>query len=626
MGAFLAGQWLLGGSTPRLTEQVAAPDGTLLATDVYLAGSDRSPAPTIVERTPYDRRSNGLTRMAQFFAARGYNVVLQDTRGRGDSEGVFQHYFARPHEGEDGYSLLDWICAQEWSDGTVATTGLSYTGANQQSLAILGHAALRTQVILDAGSNYFTNCVRENGAFVRAQLGKYALKMALTSPQARRDPSVRAALEENERNFRAWFTLPAWRRGFSPVSPLPDYEDWLLFAQDETTYGPGWANPQMNIEPYLGDYPDIPLLMVTSWYGHHQAATLRRIEAFSGHVTPKKLIIGPWIHTTPYGEFSLIGDADTGPDGALNIDEIRLRWFDAYLRGIDPERVAATPAVTYYRLGGAPGRRTLEGHLEHGGTWFESSAWPPPDAAEVSLSVTADRRLTTVAAGAGTVQLRVNLANPVPTIGGSIRDASPMAGLMCDGARDQRELPGSLRSTGSGLPLAARPDVVAFRSDPLAEPADLTGPVYVDLWLRSESPACDLSVKLVDEYPRSEHWPNGYAMNLSEIYTRFASWTTLLPGLGEDPAHVRVGPLHIANLFGAGHRIRIDVANTNAPRYDQNPEALPGFRFEICAADDTVGLAAHSMSGLRFADPAPNPLVAGDQYNGRRKVDERRHA
>ena len=44
--------------------------------------------------------------MAYFFAARGYNVVLQDTRGRGDSEGVFQHYFARPHEGEDGADLL----------------------------------------------------------------------------------------------------------------------------------------------------------------------------------------------------------------------------------------------------------------------------------------------------------------------------------------------------------------------------------------------------------------------------------------------------------------------------------------------------------------------------------------
>lgn len=614
---FLAGHWLLSGATRRITEMVLAPDGVRLATDVYLAGEVGGPAPTIVERTPYDRRANGSTRMALFFAARGYNVVLQDTRGRGDSEGIFQHYFARPHEGEDGYSLLDWICGQDWSDGTVGTTGLSYTGSNQQSLAILGHPALKTQVILDAGINYFENCVRENGAFVRAQLGKYALKMALTSPQARDDPALRAALEQNERNYRAWFSLPRWRRGFSPVSALPEYEDWLMFAQDETVYGPGWANPQMNIAPYLHDYPDIPLLMATSWYGHHHAATMRKLDAFAHHATPKRLIIGPWIHTTPYGEFSLIGDVDVGPDAALNIDEIRLRWFDAYLRGIDPERIEATPAVTYYLIGAGSGRRNLEGHLDHGGAWLEASAWPPADAAPARLVLTGGQHLAHDDRVRGEpVEIRANLADPVPTIGGSIRDASPMAGLMRDGAQDQRELPGSLRSSGSGLPLAARADVAAFRSDPLAEPADLTGPVYIDLWLRSESPSCDLSVKLVDEYPRSGDWPNGYAMNLSEIYTRFATWTDRLPGLDDDPRLVRVGPFHIANVFGAGHRIRIDIANSNAPRYDQNPEALPIYRFQICAGgvDGDSALTAASRSGLRFAEAPSNPLAAGDQY------------
>jgi uncharacterized protein len=298
-----------------------------------------------------------------------------------------------------------------------------------------------------------------------------------------------------------------------------------MFAQDETVYGPGWANPQMNIAPYLDDYPDLPLLMATSWYGHHHAATMRKLEAFAHHVTPKKLIIGPWIHTTPYGEFSLIGDVDVGPDAALNIDEIRLRWFDAYLRGIDPERMEESPAVTYYLIGGGSAAAT-------------SRATSTTEGMARILGVAA--RLTD--SGAAGVHRRTatrprrpaprrtgrdpgNLANPVPTIGGSIRDASPMAGLMRDGAQDQRELLGSLRSSGSGLPLAARPDVAAFRSDPLAEPADLTGPVYIDLWLRSESPSCDLSVKLIDEYPRSADWPNGYAMNLSEIYTRFATWT-----------------------------------------------------------------------------------------------------
>lgn len=619
MGSFLAGQWLLGGQAQRSTEMVAAPDGVRLATDVYLgrAAAEGSAAPTIIERTPYDRRADASTRMAQYFVARGYNVVLQDTRGRGDSEGMFQHYFARPHEGEDGYALLDWVVAQPWSDGTVGTTGLSYTGSNQQSLAILGHPALKTQVILDAGINYFKNCVRENGAFVRAQLGKYALKMALTSPQARTDPTLRAALEDSERNYRHWFSLPRWQRGHSPVSALPEYEDWLLYAQDEVDYGPGWANPQMNLEPYLDDYPDLPLLMVTSWYGHHQAATLDKLAHFAGHRSPKRLIIGPWIHTYGYGEFSLIGDVDVGDEGALNMDEIRGRWFDAFLRGQQPERVDTTPRITYYLLGTGTGQRNLDGHLDHGGTWREADTWPPAEAQQVSLALTGTRELAHDDRDrGGSVALRVNLATPVPTIGGSIKDSPPMGGLMRDGAQDQRELEGSLRSSGSGLPLAARPDVAAFRTDPLAAEADLTGPIFIDLWLRSESPSCDLAVKIVDEHPRSPHWPNGYAMNLSEIYLRFASWTRRLPGLGEPPAHVSVGPFHVANVFGAGHRIRVDIANSNAPRYDQNPEALPGFRFEVCAvgADGASTLTATSTIGLAFAQPPPNPLAAGDQY------------
>src|SRR5690606_8583641 len=154
-----------------------------LATDVYVPTDRKGPGPTLVKRTPYDRRSVENLKLAAAFASRGYNVVLQDTRGRGDSEGTFQHYIATPHEGEDGYDLLDWVCAHDWSDGTVGTTGCSYTGANQQALAIMGHPALRSQVIHDAAISYFRRTVREDGAFVIGQLATYALRMALTSPE-----------------------------------------------------------------------------------------------------------------------------------------------------------------------------------------------------------------------------------------------------------------------------------------------------------------------------------------------------------------------------------------------------------------------------------------------------------
>ncbi|WAX55156.1 CocE/NonD family hydrolase [Jatrophihabitans cynanchi] len=579
--------WLLHGRTTRETVLLTCRDGIRLATDAYVPQAPdgtRGPAPTIVERTPYGRRDPELQAMAYFFAARGYNVVLQDTRGRGDSEGVFQHYLARPHEGEDGADLLTWIAEQPWSDGAVGTTGLSYTGANQQSLAITNHPALRCQVILDAGLNYFKRTVREEGAFVLGQLGTYALRMALSSPQAARDPLLRAALEHSRDHAADWFRRAPWRRGASPVSALPEYEDWLLFAQDSVIAGPEWDNPQMNLEPYVDRYPDIPVLLVTSWYGHHQWATFRKLELLAHHRKPKRVVVGTWLHADPYGHPDFVGAAAFGAQSSLNMNEVRLRWFDAHLRGVEAERATDTPTVTYFRLGGGSGRRDANGRLAHGGCWREADQWPPAGGRDLNWTLTSDGRLETGddATPAGRRDLRVDLARPVPTIGSSIRNPDIIPGFVASGGQDQRELPDALDSPGSGLPLAARPDVAAFRSAPLADDVDLTGPLFVDLWLTSESAACDLSVKIVDEYPASRDWPDGFALNLADGYRRCASWTQLVAGAQNgEPTLVTVGPLHVSNRFAVGHRIRVDVANSSWPRYDRNPEALDRFTVTV---------------------------------------------
>ena len=601
--------WLLHGRTVRTRADVVCRDGIRLAADAYVSTQHPGPRPTVVERTPYGRRSPELQDMAYFFAARGYNVVLQDTRGRGDSDGVFQHYLARPHEGEDGFDLLSWICDQAWSDGTVGTTGLSYSGANQQSLAITQHPALRCQVIFDAGLNYFRHTVREQGAFVLGQLGTYALRMALSSPQAAGDPVVRAALERARDQAADWFRRAPWRRGDSPVSALPEYEDWLLFAQDTVSAGPGWDNPQMNLEPYLEDYPDIPILMVTSWYGHHQWATFRKLDLLSHHVSPKRVLVGTWLHADPYGQPDFVGDVAFGSDSSVNMNELRLRWFDAFLRATDAETAASAPVVTYFRMGGGSGRRDANRRLVHGGAWCGAQQWPPTGSREIDWQFTADGRLaTTGPVEQGTRRLFVDLDRPVPTVGSSIRNPDIIPGFLASGAQDQRELPDVLDSPGTGLPLSSRRDVAAFRTEPLAQGLVLTGAFYVDVWLTSDSAACDLSVKIIDEYPASADWPDGYALNIAEGYRRCASWTELLSERdGGGPVRMPIGPLHLSNLFAAGHRVRVDVANSNWPRYDRNPEARTRFAVDVhcggSAASRLCGTGACDRNSVADAGP-----------------------
>ena len=103
-------------------------DGILLSTDVYLPGSwasDEGRAlPAILERTPYDK--SGVSRsertlanpaartrrqVAEYFASRGFAVVMQDCRGRYASAGVFEKYV---NEAEDGFDSLAWIVDQSW--------------------------------------------------------------------------------------------------------------------------------------------------------------------------------------------------------------------------------------------------------------------------------------------------------------------------------------------------------------------------------------------------------------------------------------------------------------------------------------------------------------------------------
>ena len=103
---------------------------------------------------------------------------------------------------------------------------------------------------------------------------------------------------------------------------------------------------------------------------------------------------------------------------------------------------------------------------------------------------------------------------------------------------------------------------------------EVTGPITATLYVSSSAPDTDFTLKLVDLYPSSPDYPDGYAMNLSDtIYrARFhGSWEEpelLIPG--------RVYRLELVsyptgNLFGAGHRIRVDVSSSNYPRFDINP-------------------------------------------------------
>lgn len=102
-------------------------DGVRLAADIWTP-ADTGRWPAILLRTPYVKTPQFRRYKLAAYVQNGYAVVLQDTRGRGDSEGTFDFYFP---EGRDGFDTIEWIAKQPWSNGRVGTDGGSYLGTVQ---------------------------------------------------------------------------------------------------------------------------------------------------------------------------------------------------------------------------------------------------------------------------------------------------------------------------------------------------------------------------------------------------------------------------------------------------------------------------------------------------------------
>ena len=136
---------------PRYNLMVPMRDGVRMATDLYLPRGD-GPHPCILGRTPYNKCNPGFSKLVGAWNSRGWALVIQDVRGRGDSEGKFEPH---RHDGVDGHDAVEWIAAQPWSSGDVVVQGASY-GAHAAWLTALQHPAhLRALIVMVTPSDPF---------------------------------------------------------------------------------------------------------------------------------------------------------------------------------------------------------------------------------------------------------------------------------------------------------------------------------------------------------------------------------------------------------------------------------------------------------------------------------------
>ncbi|HUX85556.1 MAG TPA: CocE/NonD family hydrolase, partial [Chloroflexota bacterium] len=545
-------------------------DGIRLATDIYFPASGEQPAdgkfPVIVERTPYDKRGLALVATAKFFARHGYVCALQDVRGRFNSEG---EWYAFAKEGPDGYDTVEWLGTQAWSTGKVGTIGGSYAGSDQHALANLNPPHLAAMVPYVAMHNYHTNAMRQGGC-MELRFYSYAFRMATTSKEALADEKLRAVLEDAHANVGEWFGRLPMKKGVSPLRHLPSYEQWVYDVMTHGDYDDYWQQPGYNVEEYWDHHANVPMLLVGAWYDTYTRSTCANFVQFTERGKgPCRLLLGPWTHGGHARAHS--GDADFGIDAPLDdYNGHRLRWFDYWLKGIDTG-LKDEPPVRIFIMGTGDGRKTVEGRLNHGGSWRAENEWPLARTQWTRFYLHPEGGLATeLPPESRPSGYRYDPGNPVPTVGGNISAAET---IMPAGGYDQRGGPGVFGAKDR-LPLAARRDVLVFSGAPLEADLEITGPLEVKLWAASSAVDTDFTAKLIDWYPPSPDYPDGYALNLEDsiIRARYRNDRSkpelMTPG---EVYPFTIVPFPTSNVFKKGHRIRLDISSSNWPRFDVNP-------------------------------------------------------
>lgn len=551
---------------------VSMRDGVRLSTDLYLPGRDGEAVegkwPTVLTRTPYNK--NGNERFGRYYAERGYVFVAQDTRGRYESEGVW-HMLT--DDGPDGVDTAAWIGAQEWSDGQIGMLGTSYVGGTQHAMAMAQAPELRTVIPVDAMSNLGYASMRNGGAFELRFWNWIHLNSARGNRQSR-DPQMQALLQELADNRVEYLHNMPLRRGMTPLRMAEEYEDWLVEALRHGGNVDFWR--QNNIRDYPETYKDIPVYLVGGWYDSWASNTTANYMALRERIEgPVYLIMGPWIHGAQGS--SSHGQASFGADAAIADPlEWRLEWYDHWLKGIESKvtrgEAPFSSPVRIFVMGTGSGVKTDKGLLDHGGYWRDEQEWPLSRAAVTAFHLQPGGGLSTDAPprDGGATSFVYDPRNPVPTIGGQISSGND---ILVQGAWDQRGSE-AIWNWRKPVPLSARNDVLVFQTEPLAEDLEVTGELAVDLWVSSSAVDTDFTAKLVDVYPPSGDYPDGFDLIIGDgiIRTRFRE--SLKAERLMEPG--RVYPVRItlyptSNVFKKGHRIRVDVSSSNFPRFDLNP-------------------------------------------------------
>ncbi|MDJ1183372.1 CocE/NonD family hydrolase [Roseofilum casamattae] len=452
--------------------------GARLDADIYQPDDDGN-YPVLLMRQPYGREiaSTVVYAHPQWYANRGYIVVIQDVRGRGTSKGEFSLF---SHEVTDGIDTVNWAAQLPGSNGLVGMYGFSYQGMTQLYAASGKPEALKTICPACIAPDLYADWAYEGGAFCfSANLG-WAIQLATETARLNGDRIACQILYQASRNLPIYGLDSRLDEALRKYAPDSFYHEWLNHPEP----GEYWQQ----LSPDLTDV-DLPMLHIGGWFDSYLRGTLRWYrEMAERSIYPQPLIIGPWGHL-PWGR--KLGEMDYGATASSPVDELQIAWFDRILKGKElkgkeTEESDRAP-VMLFQMGS--------------NKWRSYAKWPDTNEKSYYLTSTGlanlndeDGKLTETPATQDSEDIWIRDPwRPFPALGGH---ASSPTGA-CD-----RSL------------LECRTDTVTYTSEPLREPLAICGEAIVQLYLTASTPSFDISAIL------AEVKPDGRVYNIAQGYLR----------------------------------------------------------------------------------------------------------
>jgi len=485
---------------------VPMPDGVELVADRHFP---RAPGrfPTVLVRTPYGRKNPQTVFGCRRLAERGYNVVVQDVRGRFDSQREFG--FLKGEEA-DGRATMDWVSGQPWFDGSLGLWGESYLGYAQWAAAPEAPDYLKA-LMPEITASHFYPALYPDGAF------NMDVSLPVTLLIEGQDDDAGASFS---RDFLLLWIQLKLRRGFMRL-PVGE-ADMHVSGRPNALYRDLLAHPRAR-DAYWRDRDqshrvrkvEAPAHLFGGWYDIFLRELLDDYAALVAAGKTPYLTVGPY----PHGSF-----------GGLK-EGLRetFAWFDLHLKG--EAHKARTKPVRLYVMGADE--------------WRELDAWPPP-AEETRFHLHPDGQLSPESppADAPPDRYRYDPADPTPAVGGALFGFSGKRGAV-----DNREL-------------EARPDVLVYTTPPLREDVEVIGPVRLELYAGSNLAHTDFFGRLCDVRP------DGESINVCDGLFRLEPGK--IEPQPDGSSRVEIDMWATAYRFRRGHRLRLQVSSGAHPRWNRN--------------------------------------------------------